>query len=269
MQGLLEYLEQLLERLDLNRFPLLARIIESMDPIAWALVILLVCAGLLGLFFTVSTRRSFQVRDDLETRPETTLEMLKENPTRIAPLAILSRLGAEATLELLEYGDKIQSKEWRYQWGSVRDDLLKLLAQQNAFGPTYSLARYYRSADTQEPDTLRIRRTALIHKLGVARYLEPDNVGNPACLHVRHHPAEVEGDLGFDGVTVWLLPDEPVDRPPGPLIEMEPVQFRTLQEATVNLHIQRTPTVGGGFTLSLRKRRKMWVIVDEQVDWVG
>jgi hypothetical protein len=57
--------------------------------------------------------------------------------------------------------------------------LLDLLSQQNAFGPTYALARYYRSTDKQEPDTLRIRRTVLIHKLGQQRYLEPDASGNP------------------------------------------------------------------------------------------
>ena len=62
------------------------------------------------------------------------------------------RLGADATLELLEYGDQIRTNEWRYKWSSVREELLGMLSQQNAFGPTYALARYYRSADKQEPD---------------------------------------------------------------------------------------------------------------------
>ena len=54
------------------------------------------------------------------------------------------------------------------------EELLRLLGDQNAFGPTYCLARYYRSTDKQEPDTLRIRRTALVHKLGLLRFVEPE-----------------------------------------------------------------------------------------------
>ena len=85
-------------------------------------------------------------------------------------------------MELLEYGDQIQSKEWRYKWSGVREELLRLLGQQNAFGPTYALARYYGCADTQEPDTIRIRRTVLVHKLGQRRYLEPNSDGHLARL---------------------------------------------------------------------------------------
>ena len=198
-----------------------------------------------------------------------TLARLKQDPTQLPPLAIVSRLGSEATLELLEYGDQTPTNEWRYRWGTVREQLIYLLSQQNAFGPTYALARYYRSEDTQEPDTLRIRRTALIHKLGLLRHLEADADGNPAQLRVRYHPAEVQGELGFSGETFWLLPDEPTPPPMGPLVEMEPIEFRTLQDAEIQLHIRRSPTVGGGFRLHLLKRRKMWVVVDEEIEWVG
>ena len=261
--------QQLLDWLNLNNMPPPGQILASMDLVAWTLVGLLVGAVVLGVFLSVSTRRSFLRPDDLEATPEVTLARLKQDPTQLPPLSIVSRMGAEATLELLEFGDQVQSREWRYKWSPVREELLRLMAQQNAFGPTYALARYYRSEDTHEPDTIRIRRTALIHKLGLLRYLEPDVAGNPAQLRVRSHPADVQGDLGFNGETLWLLPEEPAPRPAGPIVEMEPVEFRTLQDATIHVHIRRSPSVGGGFRLHLLKRRKMWVVADEEIEWVG
>jgi hypothetical protein len=88
-------------------------------------------------------------------------------------------------------------------------------------------------------------------------------------LRIRAHPAEVEGDLGFDGPTRWLLPDEPAPTPTGPVVEMEPIDFRTLQDAELHLHVRRSPMVGGGFRLQLQKRRNMWVVVDEEMEWVS
>ena len=269
MPELAESIQQLLERWDLNRFPSVARIVDSMDPVAWALVALLLAATVVGVIFGINTRRSFLKPDEVESTPDVTLARLKQDPTQLPPLAIISRLGAEATLELLEYGDHIQTPEWRYKWGIVREELLRLLSQQDAFGPTYALARYYRSADTQEPDTLRIRRTALIHKLGLLRNMEPDPEGNPAVLRIRSHPAEVVGDLGFDGEVNWLMVDEPAPAPGGPLLEMEPIEFRTLQDAELQIHIRRSPIVGGGFCLQFEKRRKQWIIVEEEIEWVG
>jgi hypothetical protein len=269
MPDMTETVQRLLERWDLNRFPSLARIVESMDPVAWTLVGLLIGAIGLGILFSLSTRRSFLVPDEIESTPDMLLARLKQDPTRLSPVAIISRLGAEATLELLEYGDQIQTKEWRYRWSTVREELLRLLGQQNAFGPTYALARYYRSADPQEPDTIRIRRTVLVHKLGQRRHLEPNPDGKPAQLRIRCHAAEVEGGLGFEGDTFWLMPDEPAPPAEGPLIEMEPIEFRSMQDAEMQLNIRRTPMVGGGFRLELKKRRKMWVVVDEEVEWVS
>lgn len=243
-------------------------ILASMDPVAWLLVTLLLAAVVVGIVFTVSTRRSFLRPDEVEASPEVSLARVKQDPTRLPPVAIISRLGAESTLELLDYGDQIRTNDWRYRWNSVREELLRLLSQQNAFGPTYALARYYRAADKQEPDTLRIRRTALIHKLGHLRYVEPDTDGRHAELRVRAHPAEVEGELGFDGETIWLLPDEPLPPAQGPLVEMDPIEFRTLQEADLRLSIRRSPTVGGGFRLTLNKRHGFWVVVGEEIEWV-
>jgi hypothetical protein len=268
MSEISELLQRLLESLELDRFPPWVRIVEAMDPVAWTLVGLLAAAMGIGLYFSVSTRRAFLMPDEPEATPGVLLARLKHDPTLLSPVAIISRLGAEATLELLEYGDQIQTKEWRYKWNGVREELIHLLSQQNAFGPIYALARYYRSSDSQEPDTIRIRRTALVHKLGIRRYLEP-NDGNEARLRIRGHAAEVEGDLGFEGDTHWLMPDEPAPAVAGPLIEMEPIEFRTLSDAELHMHIRRTPMVGGGFRLALRKRHKMWVVVEEEVEWVS
>lgn len=237
--------------------------------VAWTLVGLMGVALMLGLVLAVSNRRTFITPDEPESTPAMLLEQLKRDPTYLAPVAILSRLGAEATVDLFEYGDKVQSKEWRYKWNGVREELLRLMGQQNAFGPTYALARYYRSGDVLEPDTIRIRRTALVHKLGLQRHLEPNPDGHASQLRIRCHAAEVQGDLGFDGETHWLMPDEPAPAANGPLIEMDPIEFRSLQEAELRIHIRRTPTVGGGFRLELEKRRKMWVVVDEEVEWVS
>lgn len=269
MPNLSELIQRLLERWNLNEFPSWPRIVESMDPVAWTLAGLLAGAVVLGLFFSLSTRRAFLTPDDSESSPEVLLARLKQDPARLSPVAIVSRLGAEATLELMTYGDQIQTKEWRYKWGSVREELLRLLGQQDAFGPTYALARYYESEDPMEPDTIRIRRTALVHKLGRRRYVEPNADGKPAQLRIRCHAAEVQGDIGFEGETYWLMPDEPAPPSEGPLVEMDPIEFRTLNEAELRLHIRRTPTVGGGFRLELQKRRKMWVVVDEEVEWVS
>lgn len=258
-----------LNELQTVQIPSLQNFVQSMDAVAWLLVALMAGAVVVGAVLTVSTRRSFLKADDVEASPTVLLARVKQDPARFSPQAIISRLGAESTLELLEYGDQIRTHEWRYKWSSVREELLRLLGQQNAFGPTYCLARYYRSTDKQEPDTLRIRRTALVHKLGLLRFVEPDTEGRFAELRVRAHPAEVEGDLGFEGETAWLLPDEPAPAPQGPFVELEPIEFRTLQDADLRLSIRRSPTIGGGFRLTLNKRHGYWVVVDEEIEWVS
>ena len=76
-------LEQLLNRWDLNNFPTLQRIIASMDPIAWTLLILLGIAVLVGLYFTLSSRYTFEPIDEVETTPDVLLARLKQIPTRL------------------------------------------------------------------------------------------------------------------------------------------------------------------------------------------
>ena len=269
MPDLAGALQRFFDQLEPVQIPSMQRLLQTMDPVAWLLVALMATAVVVGVVLSVSTRRSFLRPDEVESSPAVLLARLKQDPTRLPPLSIVSRLGSDATLELLEYGDQIRTQEWRYRWSSVREDLLRILGQQNAFGPTHALARYYRSTDKQEPDTLRIRRTALIHKLGIQRYVEPDAEGRFAELRVRAHPAEVEGDLGYDGEVRWLLPDEPAPPPQGPLVEMEPIEFQTLQDADLRLNIRRSPTIGGGFRLTMKKRHGYWVIVDEEIEWVS
>ena len=154
-------------------------------------------------------------------------------------------------------------------WNRVREELLGLLASQHAFGPIYALAHYYQSTDTQEPDSMRIRRTALIHKLGQRRQLEPGADGMAAQLRLVRHPAEQLGELGFDGPTVWLETHEETMPIQGPIIQMESVRFETVDRASVDLLIQRTPTVGGDFRIQMEKRNNMWVVVGEQVNWAS
>ena len=149
-------------------FPSWAELAQSMDAVAWTLVALLIVAVLVAVFFSLNTRRVYLQPDEVETTAEMLLARLKQDPTRLPPNTIVARLGSDATLELLEYGDQIRANEWRFRWSSVREALLDLLSSQNAFGPTYALARYYQSADAQEPDTLRIRRTALDPQAGPA-----------------------------------------------------------------------------------------------------
>lgn len=252
-----------------SRIPFPESATTSVDFVGWVLISLVAVAIAVAISFSLTTRRSFLKPDALESSPNLLLARIKQDPTRMPPVAIVSRLGADATLELLEYGDQVSTNEWRYRWSSVREDILRILSEQNAFGPTHALARYYRSADRQEPETLRIRRTALIHKLGLQRYLEPDLDGNLSTLRIRAHPAEVEGDLGFEGETFWLLPDEPATSTYGPVVEMDPIEFRTLQDAELHLSIRRSPTVGGGFRLTMNKRHGFWVVVDEEVEWVS
>jgi hypothetical protein len=269
IEQVLDFFRGLAERMGLDQIPSVARIGQAMDPVAWTLVVLLVAAVGVGVYLTLSTRRSFLPQDEVETTPGILLARLKQDPTWLSPTAIVSRLGAEATLELLEFGDQLRNNEWRYKWNSVREELLRLLSQQNAFGPTYALSRYYRSTDAQEPDTLRIRRTALIHKLGLQRHLDANADGKPAQLRVRSHPAEVQGSLGFAGDALWLMPDEPAPRAEGPVIEMEQIEFRTVNDAEVQMNIRRTATLSGGFRLHLQKRRNMWVVVNEEIEWVS
>lgn len=269
MEQLRSAIRAIFEALDLTGIPSAGTIVDSMDPVAWLLTGLLSAAMVVGVYFAVSTRRVYVDIYDAETAPDVLLEQLKQDPTLLVPADIIRKLGSEATLELLEFGDRADDPSWRYRWSSIRAELLDILSQQNAFGPIYALARYYRSEDKGEPDTVRIRRTALIHKLGVTRFLQPNEEGIPSELRIRHHPSEIIGDLGFQGPAIWLIPDEPAPAAQGPLLEMDPINFVTLEEVELNLHIRQTPMSGGGFRLSLRKRREMWIIADEQIEWAS
>ncbi len=259
--------EELLRRLGLDSMPTYQQLFESMDPLSWTLVLLLTGAVILGVFFTLNTRYSFHAFQEAEATPDVLLARLKQDPTYLTPPSIISRLGAETTLQLLEYGDQVTAGQWRSMWNRVREELLGLLSSQHAFGPIFALANYYMSTDTEEPDSMRIRRTALIHKLGQRRQLEPGTDGMLAQLRLVRHPAEQLGELGFDGPTIWLESAEDSMEVEGPIIQMGTVRFDTVDRASVGITIQRTPTVGGNFTMQMEKRNDMWVVVNEQVNW--
>ena len=88
-----------------------------------------------------------------------------------------------------------------------------------------------------------------------------------AQLRLVRHPAEQLGELGFDGPTIWLESAEDSMEVEGPIIQMGTVRFETVDRASVGITIQRTPTVGGNFTMQMEKRNDMWVVVNEQVNW--
>lgn len=269
MEQVRSVFRSIVEALDLSNIPSLGTIGEAMDPVAWLLIVLLSSAFIVGIYFAASTRRVYVDIYDAETAPDLLLEQLKRDPTVLPPPDIVRKLGSEATLELLDFGDRADDLEWRFRWGTIRAELLDILSQQNAFGPIYALARYYRSEDKGEPDTIRIRRTALVHKLGVTRFLQPNDDGIPSELRIRHHPSEVIGDLGFQGPAIWLMPDEPAPAAQGPLLEMDPINFLTLEDVELNLHIRQTPMSGGGFKMTMKKRRDMWIIMNEQIEWAS
>ena len=151
-------------------------------------------------------------------------------------------------------------------WNRVREELLGLLSSQHAFGPIFALANYYMSTDTEEPDSMRIRRTALIHKLGQRRQLEPGADGMLAQLGlVRHLPSNWR--IGLCGPTILAGECRGLLAVEGPIIQMGTVRFDTVDRASVGITIQRTPTVGGNFTMQMEKRNDMWVVVNEQVNW--
>lgn len=259
--------EELLRRFNLGPLPTWDQIVASMDPLAWTFVLLLVGAVVLGVYVVYSTRHTFTVMDEVELTPEQWLERLQRDPTRLSPQAIINRLGADLTVELLIYGDDQAGIRWRATWEPVREELLRLLAQQEAFGTTYALARYYEGTDLEEPDTVRVRRTALIHLLGRRRHLDAGPDGTPAQLRIRRHPAEPIGDLGFDGPTLWLELDDEMPPAEGPGIEMDVIDFETVERASLHVTIYRGGTDAVGTTLYLHRRFKMWVVVDQVEDW--
>ena len=259
--------EEFLRRLGLDALPNWQLILDSMDPFSWTLVLLLTGAVILGVFFALNSRYRFPAFQEAEATPEILLARLKQDPTFLTPASIINRLGSDTTLQLLEYGDQIRAPQWRAEWNSVREELLGLLSAQNAFGPIYALANYYQCVDAEEPDSMRIRRTALIHKLGQRRQLEPGADGMLAQLRLVRHPAEQLGELGFDGPTIWLESAQETMAVEGPIIQMDTVRFISVDRAGVRLLIQRTATVGGDFHLELEKRHNMWVVVNERINW--
>ena len=97
MQDFLEILRRFFAGWEVGPLPSFPRVLEAMDPVAWTLVALLMLAIVVGIYFTLSTRRSFLYTDEVESTPELLLARLKQDPARFSPVAIVSRIGAEAT----------------------------------------------------------------------------------------------------------------------------------------------------------------------------
>ena len=144
------------------------------------------------------------------------LEQLKRDPTYLAPVAILSRLGAEATVELFEYGDQVEIErvalqmEWRARGAPAHHGATErirphlrarpLLPQQRPAGTGH---------DSHPPHGPRAQAGP-----GAAIGTKPrrSSVSIAHTLPRRRSP----GDLGFDGETHWLMPDEPAPAADGP-----------------------------------------------------
>ena len=71
-------LERIFQSWGMDGFPSLQRIADSMDPIAWTLVLLLLGAVLMAVYFSLSTRYAFTKLDSVEATPELLLFRLKQ-----------------------------------------------------------------------------------------------------------------------------------------------------------------------------------------------
>ncbi len=61
--------QRFLEQLQTEQTPSLQRIIQSMDAVAWLLVVMMAGALVVGVVLTMSTRRSFLKPDEVESSP--------------------------------------------------------------------------------------------------------------------------------------------------------------------------------------------------------
>lgn len=267
MDALQELFDRLLSSEAWEDLPSLPAWREAMDPVAWIMVGAAWLAALAGLFLHLRTRRAASYQADLETMPASLLERLKANPAYLAPAAILQRIGADKALELLEYGDSVEASAWVSQWTPVREELLRLLSAQHAFAPVNAMIAYYRCADRSEPASLRIRRAALIHKLGQRRYVAPGPDNAPAQLLVFTDGDEPAGELGFPGRIHWLKPEHRPQTTDGPMVELDPINFYSLEKASLQVRIYRSLLVGAGFRLFFTRIGDDWIVTREELEW--
>ncbi len=267
MEALRQFLDQLRDASTWSDWPSMATLQAAMDPVAWILVLIALGSVLLGSVFSLRWRRTGGVSADAESHPTTLLERAKQNPACLTPVAMLQRMGAERTRELLEYGDAVEDAHWRSQWMPVREELLRLMSAQHAFASLHALTTYYCCTDRDEPTSVRIRRTALIHKLGQRRTLPRGPDQALAQLLVFTDGQEPIGELGFAGRIHWLKPEHKPQIGDGPMVELDPISFHSLQKATMKMRIYRSLLTGAGFRLHFSRFGEDWIVTREELEW--
>lgn len=242
--------------------------LSAMDPLAWIMLAVTLAALVLGAGLQVMRIRSAAGADPSEeAMPGTLLDRLKRNPTYMAPATVLQQLGAELTLELLVFGDGVPDMAWVQRWTPVREELLRQMSMQQAFAPLRALVSYYQCQDVSEPASIRIRRTALIHKLGRRRYVPPGPDGSSARLLVFTDGVEPVGELGFLGRIHWLRPEHRPRLEDGPMVELDPISFHGLDRASLQIRIYRSLLTGAGFRLHFSRVGEDWIVDREELDW--
>ena len=267
MNRLQELLDQLRSGFDGEALPPPAALVQAMDPVAWTMLGFAVGALLLAVWMRLRIANAEGARHEAEAQPASLLARLKRRPASIPPAAILQRLGSERVEELLEYGDQVEDAFWLGQWTPVREELLRLMSAQHAFAPVQALVNYYRCADRSEAASLRIRRTALIHKLGQRRWLPPGDNQAPAQLLVFTDGDEQPGELGFAGRIHWLRPEHRPRLADGPMVELDPISFTSLSQATLKIRIYRSLLTGAGFRLHFTRVGDDWIVAREEREW--
>ncbi len=261
------WLQQLLDRETWADLPSGTAWVTAMDPVAWIMLSVTAMVLLLGIFMQIVRRSGGGYGGDAESMPATLLERLQQNPTYLPPTAILPQIGAERVLELLTYGDSIADWTWVHRWTPVREELLRQMSAQQAFAPVKALVSYFHCTDTSEPASIRIRRTALIYKLGRRRFLPPGEDQTPAQLLVFTDGEEPAGELGFPGRIHWLRPEHRPQLQDGPMVELDPINFYGLDKASIQIRIYRSLLTGAGFRLSFTRVGPDWIVTQENLEW--
>ncbi len=267
MEELQDQLERLLDWEAWSGPPSWAAWTLAMDPVAWIMVSVAALALILGVSMQIMRHSGGSYGGGAESMPYTLLERLQRNPAYLPSTAILQQIGAERALELLTYGDGIADLAWVNKWTPVREELLRQMSAQQAFAPVKALVAYFHCTDAAEPASVRIRRTALIYKLGQRRFLPPGEDQRPAQLMVFTDGEEPVGELGFPGRIHWLRPEHRTRLEDGPMVELDPINFYGLDKASLQIRIYRSLLTGAGFRLSFTRVGPDWIVTREEQEW--
>ena len=267
MEELQQQLEQLLDWEAWSDPPSWAAWTTAMDPVAWIMLAVAAMVLILGVFMQILRHRGGSYARGEESMPNTLLERLQQNPAYLPPTSILQQIGAERVLELLTYGDSMPDLVWVNKWTPVREELLRQMSVQHAFAPVKALVSYFHCTDASEPASIRIRRTALIYKLGQRRFLPPGEDQIPAQLLIFTDGEEPAGELGFPGRIHWLRPEHRPQLQDGPMVELDPINFYGLDKASLQIRIYRSLLTGAGFRLFFTRVGQDWIVTKEDLEW--